>query len=174
MHPSGWIGGTKSPYIEHLYAIGTAKDTSNFTQETLRYGMDQLAAVRDDGLLIPLIYGTKQHYLDTHKALQLSKLQSKKQFILKNSDKDEEGDCDALYSEYKRKFRLETQSKKEAAQAAIDATAEVIDELGDLIEEFQIWINFILEGNRYCNVYLYFFLVCFAEALQTLQKQVLM
>ena len=148
LHPSGWIGGSKSPYIEHLYGIGTAKDTSTFTQEKLTYGMDQLASARDSGLMIPLIYGTKEHYLQTHKALQLSKMMSKKQFIARNSNKHENSDWDALYEDYKEEFRAKMKSKKEEAQAAIDAKAKEIEELQELIEEFAIWINFVVEGNR--------------------------
>ena len=168
LHPSGWIGGTKSPYIEHLYGIGTSKDTSNFTMETLKYGMEQLSAAREAGFLVPLIYGTKEHYLDTHKALQLSNMMSKKQFILQHNDTEEGCDWDALYAEYKEKFRKKVEQKKQEAQAAIDAKAQEIKDLQELIEEFQIWINFVLVGNRYVALFtycLFCYCMCFCVCL---------
>ena len=89
-------GAIKSPLTQNMFCLFTAADNGSFIIEMINLFIGFLKDVFTNSIEVALDYASEEHFLESNKAMNLSRMQSRKD--LETTMKDDETDVGSLFS----------------------------------------------------------------------------
>lgn len=138
-------GAIKSPLTQNMFGLFTAADNSSFIIEMINLFIESMKDAFTNSILD---YGSEEHFLEYNKAMNLSRMQSRKEF--ERTMKDDENNIDSKYDEYKTNYTTVLSKELQEAEKSIEQRRNALSVLNErTCDEWKLYYHYHFLYFRY-------------------------